>query len=355
MKMRKEERKDYAEIFQKYRQTVRRAKGLADIPEPRDYAFISAFYFKQNPVGNKRFLDTWSFAEEFSRKIGFPITRIEGAYKKTKGSEHYVSLLRPYKEKFMTYFRQIADNGVFWGMGFGGDNRKDLNFYIGIGTPTEGGRQTSWTCTATSEWREKYSYLPPTPSDLGVHCRLDRIIMAGLSKTALEIARLSVSLADIRYGMVHFMEHSKTPTLSLEGTSHDRLEQKENIDAALWYHHKNEHDTLIRNIYLGNLWTRKHVGGNFDNSPVMAEVRKIVPPENIVQLDDDRIFFMLPYDTGISDRIDPHFEEIRNTLKENLSKHKVLMEHVYAKETKELKGTGDWGRIVMPKNAQQGL
>ena len=328
MRTRKEGRKDYAKVFKKYRQTVRQAKGLPDNQGSKDYAFISEFYFTENPVNNKWFLDLWAFAENLSQKVGFPIISAGGQYKKKKDSMDETMLGRRYNEKTKSYLKKIADEGVFSSGGFQGDNRKDLNF-------------CAYMVLASFRY-------------LNVCCRFDRVLAAGLPKTAVEIAKLSVSLANIEYGMMHFMEHVKTPNDFLGGSSHDRLEQKENIDAALWHFHKNKRDILVRNIYLGNLWTRKHVRGDFESSPVMAEVRDVVPPENIVQLDGDRIFFMLPYDTSIPDRIDHRFEEVRNTLKNNLRKYNVLMEHVYEKEAKELKGT-NWGRHIMPRNGQQGL
>jgi hypothetical protein len=103
------------------------------------------------------------------------------------------------------------------------------------------------------------------------------------------------------------------------------LPKEERIDNMAWSKGEKQCDTKILNIFLGNLWTKQHVKSDFETSPVMAEVRKVVPPKNIVRLDSERIFFMLPLDISKPRKIGKDLASLRARLFTSLKKYSIFM------------------------------
>lgn len=178
-----------------------------------------------------------------------------------------------------------------------------------------------------------------SPGAFWVYCRFDAILSASsgcLFDFSVQLVRQAMSFADMDYGMVHIIDNRKLPQYYFAGWENEYLNSEETMDARLWAHRKRDNDRFVRSVFLGNLWTRNHVKGDFETSDVMREVRSVVPLENIVQLDDQRVFFFLPLDMSVERKLGKRLNRLQSKLVKKLKKHNILMKDVFRDQVKRL-------------------
>ncbi|MFH2046162.1 MAG: hypothetical protein ABIK92_13550 [Pseudomonadota bacterium] len=105
------------------------------------------------------------------------------------------------------------------------------------------------------------------------------------------------SLGNIRYGLLDQMPYSKLPLLYYFETFNDDLSKKEENRIYTWKMHKDKYDTKIWDVFLGNVFTEKHISGD---PSIINEIKSIVGPDNFIA--KNKLFlFVLPINKHTTD------------------------------------------------------
>jgi hypothetical protein len=152
---------------------------------------------------------------------------------------------------------------------------------------------------------EKYELKPYRCFHLGINTRL----IPSLRREALWPFMPSVvteleHIADVRYGLVHIMPHDKSPFDYFEDNpSSENLTsaEKANLEQWRWGRQGSLYQSLMRDVYWGNLITLQHCPGYSSAQDLATDIQAAIPGVSVSLLSDEKLFFSLPLDMSESE------------------------------------------------------
>jgi hypothetical protein len=108
---------------------------------------------------------------------------------------------------------------------------------------------------------------------------------------ALKMIKDCFSIVKIEYGLVCEMEKDKLPNAYFNELGSDKLSKEDRDNMLLWRKNKINFNTLIRELYIGNILTSKHLNNERKNLIVFEkEIKDLCVKTE--WLNDDTLFFL---------------------------------------------------------------
>lgn len=104
-------------------------------------------------------------------------------------------------------------------------------------------------------------------------------------------------IVKIEYGLVCLMRGNKYPGLyfgDLAASTH--LTDEEEKNAKVWEKQGSQFQTLVRDVYWGNVLSKAHWGNNSIRKRSLLQRLKRVCEENVFSIDEKSLFFCAPFD-----------------------------------------------------------
>jgi len=153
---------------------------------------------------------------------------------------------------------------------------------------------------------------------------------------------VEAQLMNVCYGLIHPMVSEKLAALYFMNISNEHLSPSEKEKLFIWKGSNREFATKIWGAFWGNVLTDKHLGAH--RAEILAQIRDIVGPENLVEWAEGKYFFAVPVDILDFLAQRHRLEEYTQRLEDMFAKYNLLMTQdirdVVAKRVKELESKG---------------
>ena len=156
------------------------------------------------------------------------------------------------------------------------------------------------------------------------------------------IREVQEQLMNVCYGLIQPMESEKLAALYFQNISSEHLSATEEKKLFIWKGSNREFATKIWGAFWGNVLTDEHLGVH--RAEILARIREIVGPENLVEWTKGKYFFAMPVDILDFLAQRPRLEEYTQRLEGLFAEYNLLMTQdirdIVAKRVQELEDKG---------------
>lgn len=125
------------------------------------------------------------------------------------------------------------------------------------------------------------------------------------------------------YGLVHRFDRQLVPAGYLRQALVDRVPEEQMREFLLWDAHVHRCQTLVRNVYWGNVIHRSHVNNDYDRWRHMTSELGYLCEGNVRTLGDDGFFFAAPFSLSGERDFCPRMQRFRVGAMSVLARHGV--------------------------------
>ena len=271
------------------------------INSEKRYYICTALYF------SKFCLDKWveqffDFANDLAVKCNISLEKIECGYEHNK------------KINFKTF--SYSDSGLKILEHFKLNRKiKSLNIY----TLLEGDgyfKNPQFQLVASDDLQFSRIYIQ-------MHSNIFKKIISGsLCQFFDKIIKQVSAFGIIKYGFLHPIEAIKTPNLYVQGICTDKNTLVELEDCQSWMAHRELYDTQLRNIFLANYLTEKHIKLL---KPYFDEIRKWIGDDYFITTSEGNLLLLLPFDLFKYQEFETEADKLREQLRQLLKSASGLM------------------------------
>ncbi len=272
-----------------------------------------------------------AFAERWQDRLGMKYTWFEGGYydneKPASKVLRYIERNRKRIERFLVT-KEVSDIG-FTAVEKDTNQHRDMECTIELARP--GRSPHTW-------WPYHHFYFLVVPEVL-------KPVLQGESPFTFFLSLLrevEEQLMNVCYGLIQPMESEKLAALYFKNISSEHLSQKEEKKLYIWKGSNREFATKIWGAFWGNVLTDEHLGVHREE--ILARIREIVGPENLVEWTKGKYFFAVPVDILDFLAQRTRLEEYTQRLEGLFAEYNLLMTQdirdIVAARVKELEGEG---------------
>ncbi len=272
-----------------------------------------------------------AFAERWQERLGVRYTWFEGGYYNNEKPESKVLRYIKRNRKRIAQFlatKEVSDIG-FTAVEKDANQHRDLECVIDIAQP--GRSPHTW-------WPYHHFYFLVVPEVLKPVLQGKKPFTFFLSL----IQEVQEQLMNVRYGLIQPMESEKLAALYFRNISSEHLSAKEEKKLFIWKGSNREFATKIWGAFWGNVLTDEHLGVH--RAEILARIREIVGPENLVEWTEGKYFFAVPVDILDFLAQRTRLEEYTQRLEGLFAEYNLLMTQdirdIVAERVKELGSKG---------------
>jgi hypothetical protein len=120
------------------------------------------------------------------------------------------------------------------------------------------------------------------------------------------------SIMDPINGTVTVMQRGKMPSFYFRNSMSSDLTTEEKQEVKIWEREGHRFETIVRDIYWGNVITRKHWGNDKTKEGYLLKAIKQECKENVFWIDENTLFFCAPFEICVQD--DPKMLDFKDRM-----------------------------------------